>query len=471
MGINYKSLDFCELDTSGDDFELLVREILYNEGYEVYWSGKGPDGGKDLICVEKYNSIFKEGRKRWLIQCKHNAHSGNAVSNNDLGNITNSCKANNADGYILVCSTYPSSTAVKTLENIELYDKISTSFWDYQTLEGKLLNPRNWSLVSRFFPKSAEKMNIQISQISSDCWRIYYKGSIVVLSLRIASNCNNYIPFLKDRVDEMLDIPLPEGHYFKIRAIYYDDKYCNYRIYYDYLIPSGCDLDKLTVSEKVKEICSERWFEGIYSIPDVVLYECNYYSDGFDINDKDYYSRFMQDYQCGFDREFANRWGRIIHKDSPFGYTEDNVNKCYNSFIETFKKIPSITVYNSHNSSVESIGKYSDNSLWMEEDENRLCPNNPFEVKIRFSCDDFDELINCINYFPVEPIGEIFSIEKNYVFLPDTGFDSDENDIYTLRIQVNRDNKTKASYRRHLNSYLDKLTGCINTYLTERVSG
>lgn len=85
MAIKYKMLDFAELDVNGDDFELLVRELLYNKGLEVYWSGKGPDGGRDLLCVEKYKSNFKEVRKRWLIQCKHNAHSGNSVGVNDLG--------------------------------------------------------------------------------------------------------------------------------------------------------------------------------------------------------------------------------------------------------------------------------------------------------------------------------------------------------------------------------------------------
>lgn len=41
-------IDFKELDKDGNDFELLIRELLYNKGLEVYWSGKGIDGGKDL---------------------------------------------------------------------------------------------------------------------------------------------------------------------------------------------------------------------------------------------------------------------------------------------------------------------------------------------------------------------------------------------------------------------------------------
>ncbi len=29
-------LDFKEIDKNGDDFELLIRELLYNKGLEVY---------------------------------------------------------------------------------------------------------------------------------------------------------------------------------------------------------------------------------------------------------------------------------------------------------------------------------------------------------------------------------------------------------------------------------------------------
>lgn len=73
-------LDFKELGVSGDDFEILVRELLYNKGLEVYWSGKGADGGKDLLCIEKPLSNFKSVEKRWVVQCKHNANKGRAVS-------------------------------------------------------------------------------------------------------------------------------------------------------------------------------------------------------------------------------------------------------------------------------------------------------------------------------------------------------------------------------------------------------
>lgn len=96
-------LDFKELGVSGDDFEILVRELLYNKGLEVYWSGKGADGGKDLLCIEKPLSNFKSVEKRWVVQCKHNANKGRAVSPGDLEDIVGVCDEHNAQGYILAC--------------------------------------------------------------------------------------------------------------------------------------------------------------------------------------------------------------------------------------------------------------------------------------------------------------------------------------------------------------------------------
>lgn len=37
-------LDFKELAKDGQDFELLIREILFREGFHVAWSGRGADG-------------------------------------------------------------------------------------------------------------------------------------------------------------------------------------------------------------------------------------------------------------------------------------------------------------------------------------------------------------------------------------------------------------------------------------------
>ena len=87
-------------------------------GYRVYWSGRGADGGRDLICHEEHQSDFLSDDKIWLIQCKHKAHSEKSVGIDDLDEIVDSCTQHNAKRYLLVTSTVPSSATVNRLEGI-----------------------------------------------------------------------------------------------------------------------------------------------------------------------------------------------------------------------------------------------------------------------------------------------------------------------------------------------------------------
>jgi Restriction endonuclease len=105
-------LDFTQLPKDGVDFERLIREMLLAMGYRAYWSGKGPDGGRDLLCVEERESIFRPDSRTWLIECKHFARAGRSVGVDDLGDILTKCAQHSADAYLLACSTQPSSSVV-----------------------------------------------------------------------------------------------------------------------------------------------------------------------------------------------------------------------------------------------------------------------------------------------------------------------------------------------------------------------
>lgn len=52
-------LDFTELPQDGQLFEQLVRELLFSLGYKIFWTGRGADGGRDLLCLEERPSIFR----------------------------------------------------------------------------------------------------------------------------------------------------------------------------------------------------------------------------------------------------------------------------------------------------------------------------------------------------------------------------------------------------------------------------
>ena len=55
-------LDFKEI-TDGTQFEIFVREMLIAYGLRAFWSGVGPDGGKDLLCIEPQKSFFEDLEK------------------------------------------------------------------------------------------------------------------------------------------------------------------------------------------------------------------------------------------------------------------------------------------------------------------------------------------------------------------------------------------------------------------------
>ena len=67
-----------------DTFELFTRDFLSFLGYRIVQDpDRGADGKKDLIVEEIIAGITREYTIRWLVSCKHFAHSGNSVKDSD----------------------------------------------------------------------------------------------------------------------------------------------------------------------------------------------------------------------------------------------------------------------------------------------------------------------------------------------------------------------------------------------------
>ena len=466
-------LDFKELDVSGNDLELLVRELLYNMGLEVYWSGKGPDCGRDLLCIEKYNSHFKEFSRRWLVQCKHNAHSGNAVGNQELGEqgaVINSCDAFNATGYLLVCTTFPSSTVVQTMERINDQKRISAVFWDAKTLERHLLVPENWNLVNRFFPRSSKQLGWQISQIGTNFWYVSFCGYVFYLSLRIGANCDAYLPHIAAIIDVFQRIQLPENHYIRLRAVYFDDKYTQFKLFVDYLIPSDLDINNFNYPSDVVNFCNGTSMDSwIYYEVDIKIYEYYPYSDNFDIDHRSYYAYYISNFRLGMSRaDVESDPFHSVFRDDPTELSEQIQNKAFDDLIAEFKKIPFINVFNSFNAAVEHIGYFSDNFSWdtvIEQADYNI--DNFFNVQIIFECQDFDTLVDLLSSFPIS-VEKHFELVQKYVFRPDGGYDKEEDPVYILKIMVHPACAvSKLSFRKLLNEYMVEIKEKVILYLQQ----
>src|SRR5207249_2184390 len=125
--------------------------------------GKGADAGRDLLIEESGDPLFGRKTRNWLVSCKHNAHAsggkGRAVSTEDVGTdggIVDAVAQHEAHGYLLVCSTEPSSSLVTRLETIERSRGLPTHVWDGVELERMLTSPRGWAVAQRFMPISTE---------------------------------------------------------------------------------------------------------------------------------------------------------------------------------------------------------------------------------------------------------------------------------------------------------------------------
>lgn len=136
-GRPFPMLDFTELPFDGVKFEQLVRELLVRSGFEVHWTGVGPDGGRDLVVTEKAQGSLAPFQRKWLVSCKHYANSGKSVGLDDVTDINDACDAVGASGFLLACSTQPSSTVVRRFEEIEGRGKYIIRFWDSVEIESR----------------------------------------------------------------------------------------------------------------------------------------------------------------------------------------------------------------------------------------------------------------------------------------------------------------------------------------------
>ena len=297
-------IDFKELPVDGNAFEQLVRELLFLVGHRAYWSGKGPDGGRDLLCEEELPSTMLPAKRRWMVQCKHNAHSGESVGVGELRDFVTNCAQHQADGFLLVCTTQPSSGVVAKLEGVTNNStaKLLATYWDGVTLERMLKTPRLWPIAQRFFPKSAGSWQIFATDLPNK-WIANFKGMYFYLANRIGSARYQFsLESIEARLVELGGIALPPKHFLRLRAVYYDDKNGGFTWFLDYLYPSG-ETPALTEENFLKAMKNNRSREdGQFYEFDIIFKEYAEHSDHFDVDHDDYYRPYVWNFHHGIRR-------------------------------------------------------------------------------------------------------------------------------------------------------------------------
>lgn len=304
-------LDFREIPKDGNGLELMTRELLFQLGYHVQWSGVGPDAGKDLVCTEEFPSRFLPATRKWLVQCKHNAHSGKAVGISDLDNIIDSCSQHGVDAYLLVSSTHPSSHVVERLEAITANPTppLLATYWDAAVIERLLETPRTWGVAQSFLPVSsgAEQWKSYATE-SPDHWIVVNKDLYLHVWNRIGSFNVVNLQVVRRRLEELHAISLPEKHFFSLRAIYYDDKNANFTWYVDYMRPNGDDV--AVGCDDVLQQLGEGWVydDGQCYYFDIVARTYSRGSEHYDRNHSSYYEPYIGYFSYGGDRPGRGRF-------------------------------------------------------------------------------------------------------------------------------------------------------------------
>ncbi|MDE6442519.1 MAG: restriction endonuclease [Clostridia bacterium] len=157
-------LDFKEIPPANtgngdqDSFELFAREffseVLHFE--IVSEPNRGADDGKDLIAVEHQFGALSSADFKWLISCKHKAHSGQAVNSVDEENISDRMEQHSVDGFIGFYSTLPSSGLNNKLDAFKKKGR-KIEIFSNERIETELIKAKKNGIIKRFFPESYKK--------------------------------------------------------------------------------------------------------------------------------------------------------------------------------------------------------------------------------------------------------------------------------------------------------------------------
>jgi hypothetical protein len=309
-------INYRELPSDGIKFEQLIREIFITENYEAHWTGIGLDGGRDLIVTEVLIGNLSNRKRKWIISCKHFANAGKngrSVGLDDLGNIVSDCQSINAEGYILACSTYPSSSVVRRLEEIENSHKIITKFWDGIEIEKRLLNPNTFGLIHTFFPESSKEYKWKIyNAYYPSFWSANYKDYFFYLSSRDANIYPNLkgietIISLFERININLGNKSIDKHLLRLRSIYYDDKHCTHTVYLDYLYQRNCEKESIMKPNLIRDLLFHKFTDEDHeyiNVPDwdIKYVEVSFHSEHFHKDHRNYYEPYIKNYESGSPR-------------------------------------------------------------------------------------------------------------------------------------------------------------------------
>jgi len=148
-------IDFHEIPENGEVWEQFAEEFLSSAGLSTESPpDRGADGGKEILMIERVSGPMHTETFRWLVSCKHTAHSGVAISEiTHERNILERVKTFRADGFLGFYSMLPTAGLNTRLRALRDNGELAA----YKIFNGALIESevltlgRSW-LVRRYFP-------------------------------------------------------------------------------------------------------------------------------------------------------------------------------------------------------------------------------------------------------------------------------------------------------------------------------
>lgn len=182
---------------SFEQFALNFMKCVYSDHISINDEiSRGADGGKDFIITEIRQGILGKTEIRWLVSCKHYAHSKQAVSSKNEEDLSNRIDSHNCKGFIGFYSTTISPTLKTTIDSLKerKNQPVEVIIFDSEKIEKTLLTELNrrdnhplykaeiFDLVNRFFPNSMKIWNSLYfrASLNLDCYECVQDDPFIV---------------------------------------------------------------------------------------------------------------------------------------------------------------------------------------------------------------------------------------------------------------------------------------------------
>lgn len=161
--VDFKEIPEAHIPSGKQDtFEYFAEEFLKELGFKIHTRpSRGRDEGMDLIVIEERKGVVDKTDVKWLVSCKHTAHSGRAITPSDEKNINARVSKHGCQGFIGFYSVGISSGLSKQMGSLK--ESIQFKIFDAKEIERKLvaLAYSNQDLFKRYFPQSYERYIIE----------------------------------------------------------------------------------------------------------------------------------------------------------------------------------------------------------------------------------------------------------------------------------------------------------------------